>query len=130
MKINCKEITIEDGEIGCSVSFYEKIQGDSFDYSKEFTITEVMESMGPYISLHRTYAEDDFESDYQYIECSEFEQSDELAGFKADLFSNRFLIELNNEVHEINFDITAEKYAELKNGLMKTLYYKGQFIIH
>ena len=130
MKIDSKEISIDDSEMGCSVTFYEKIQDDSFDYTKKFTIDQVMESIGSYISLNRTYPEDDFESDYYYIELSDLDKSDELTNFTADLYRTRFLIELNNELNEINFEIKDYKFNELKNILKKIFNNRGQFTVH
>jgi len=61
MKIDCKIVSIEDEELGCSVTFYEKLQDDTFEFEKKISVDKIMDSIGTYLSLNRTYPEDEFE---------------------------------------------------------------------
>ena len=56
MKFDCREISIDDVEFGCAITFSEKI--DLGETEEELTIDEILDSIGTYLMLQRTYAED------------------------------------------------------------------------
>ena len=111
MKFSCKEISIDDEDLGCTISFSENVDNDGFE--KERTIDEIMDTIGQYITLQRTYPEDEFEKDYYSFESSDFDKSGELVDFKIDLYRT-----------QINVD--DQKFENLKVVLTKIANGKGQ----
>ena len=130
MKIDCKIISIVEGELGCSVTFYEKLEDDTFEFEKKISVDKIMDSIGTYLSLNRTYPEDEFEKDYYYIEVSDFDKSGDLKNFTADLYRNKFLMDFNNNLFEINFDTDNSTFNDLKNMLLKITNERGRLTIH
>ncbi len=128
MKFNCKQVTIDDEEFGCTVTFDEK--EDKYKYENKISIDKIMASRGQYILLQRTYAEDDFEDDYYYIETSDFDKSGDLQHFNIDLFRNRFLMGYKNEMIEVNININGRQFEKLKNALRKIANKEAQLRIH
>lgn len=61
MKINCIEISINDEELGCQVTFSEK--KDLGEDSENMTVQEIIDSIGRYLLIQRSYPEDEFASD-------------------------------------------------------------------
>src|SRR5688500_7048014 len=100
MKFNCKEISISDEEFGCTVTLSEK--EDEGIAQMNMTMEELMNSTGQYLLLQRTYPEDEFESDYYYIETGNPYKSGELKDFSIDLYRKQFLMTYDNEVFEIS----------------------------
>ncbi len=124
MKFNCKQVTIEDEEFGCTVTFSEDKCED------ERSIDKIMASQGQYILLQRTYAEDDFEDDYYYVEMSDFDKSGDLRHFNIDLYRNRFMMSDKNETIEININISDRKFEKLKTALNKIVNKNSPIKIH
>lgn len=83
MRIDRKEILLDDEELGCSLCFYENVQEAGFDFEKNFSLDQEIASNGAYLSLNRTYGEDEFDLDYYYMEVSEFEKSCKLENLKV-----------------------------------------------
>jgi hypothetical protein len=130
MKIDCKRINIEDNEFLVSLSFYEKEEEDTYESAKDITAENVMDFLGVFISINRSYAEDEFDSDYYYLEVSEFEKSTELEDFTIDLFRNKLSLNCNNELFEINFTVNDLLFNDLKNSLIKVCFKKGNLTIY
>ena len=128
MKFNCKEISISDEEFGCTLTFSEKEDNGSFEIG--MTIDEIMASTGQYILLQRTYPEDEYESDYYYLETSNPDKSGELKDFSIHLYRTRFLMTYNNETFEIGINTNDEEFESLKKILEKLTNKRGQLIIH
>lgn len=92
MKVNfqCKELTILDEELGCTVTF-----SDSKSANDQFkSIKEIVNSNEKYLLIQRTYPEDDDDEDYYYIESSE---SDTI--FNPD---EKIIVKLNQKRFEVN----------------------------
>jgi len=92
MKVNfqCKELTILDEELGCTVTFSDsKSENDQFK-----SIKEIVNSNEKYLLIQRTYPEDDDDEDYYYIESSE---SDTI--FDPD---EKIIVKLNQKRFEVN----------------------------
>ena len=92
MKVNfqCKELTILDEELGCTVTF-----SDSKSANDQFkSIKEIVNSNEKYLLIQRTYPEDDDDEDYYYIESSE---SDTI--FDPD---EKIIVKLNQKRFEVN----------------------------
>ena len=128
MKFDCKEISICDEEFGCTVTLSEK--EDVGIAQMNMTIEELMNSPGQYLLLQRTYPEDEFESDYYYIETSNPDVSGELKDFRIDLYRRKFLMPYDNELFEINVNPNDQEFGNLKKALEKLTYNKGQLILH
>ena len=128
MKFVCKEISISDEEFGCSVSLSEKeVKATS---ETEITIDEVMHSIGQYVLLQRTYPEDEFESDYYYIETSNPDISGELKDFRIDLYRTIFLMTYDSELFEIAITPGDQEFEKLKMTLEKLTNNQGQLTFH
>ncbi len=128
MKFNCKEISISDEEFGCTVSFSEKKDTDTTQ--TDIKIDEIIASTGQYILLQRTYPEDEFESDYYYMETSNSDKSGELKDFSIDLYRGQFLMTYDNELFEININPNDQEFGDLKKALEKLTNNRGQLIVH
>jgi hypothetical protein len=128
MKFDCKEISINDEEYGCTLTLSENEEIE--DPSIKETIDDLVSSHGRYILLQRTYAEDDLDSDYFYIENSDFDKSGEFKNFSIELWRTRFVLTYDHEVVEVNIDPNEHEFKSLKNILMKIAYKNGRCIIH
>lgn len=127
MKFNCKEISISDEEFGCTVTLSEN--DEKYGHEKEQTVEEIMNSLGQYIMLQRTYAEDEFEEDFYYFETSDFDKSGELNDFKITLTETEFILTFENEKYEIQITPDRRVYEELKKALIKVTEQKGKLFI-
>ncbi len=69
MTINfqCIELTINDEEFGCTVTFSDSRSADDQFKTEE----EIMNSVEKYLLIQRTYAEDEHDTEYYHIESSE-----------------------------------------------------------
>jgi hypothetical protein len=69
MKINfqCKELTIQNEEFGCTVTFSDSKSADDQFKTEE----EIMNSNDKYLLIQRTYAEDEYDKENYHIESSE-----------------------------------------------------------
>jgi hypothetical protein len=69
MNINfqCIELTIHDEEFGCTVTFSDSRSADDQFKTEE----EIMNSVEKYLLIQRTYAEDEYDTEYYHIESSE-----------------------------------------------------------
>lgn len=111
MKINflCKELTIQDQELGCTITFSDSTSAD--DQFK--TIEEIMNSDEKYLLIQRTYAEDDDDTDFYHFESTEldFEPNEKMIvnlrkdRFEADCYCGELTIGLNLKNKEIE-DLT------------------------
>ena len=127
MKFNCKEISISDEEFGCTVTLSEN--DEKYGHEKEQTVEEIMNSLGQYIMLQRTYAEDEFEEDFYYFETSDFDKSGELNDFKITLTETEFILTFENEKYEIQITPDRRVYEELKKALIKVTEQIGKLFI-
>ncbi len=114
MKFKSHRISISDEELGCTITFYEK---EKESYTENSNVQEVINSIGTYLMLQRTYPEDEFETDYYYIELSDFEKSGELSNFKIELNKNKFVIVWGSEKAEIELNISESDFEKLKEAL-------------
>ena len=128
MKFDCKEISIRDEEFGCTLTLSEKEGANVSEIG--MTIDQIMTSYGHYILLQRTYPEDEFESDYYYLETSIPGRSGELKDFNINLSRTQFLMTYDNEIIEIGINISEEEFESLKKILRKLTNKKGQLVIH
>ena len=127
MNFVCKEISISDEEFGCSVTFSENEEYISTENQK--TVDQLMNTIGQYIMIKKTYGEDEFEEDYYYFETSDFEKSGELNDFEITLTENKFVLTKENEKYEIQIHPDRQFFDDLKNVLFKITESKGKLNI-
>jgi hypothetical protein len=111
MKINfqCKELTIQDQDLGCTITFSDSTSAD--DQFK--TVEEIMNSDEKYLLIQRTYAEDDDDTDFYHFESTEldFEPDEKMIvnlrkdKFEADCYGGQLTIGLNLKSKELE-DLT------------------------
>ena len=128
MKFDCKEISISDEEIGCTLVLSEK--EEEANYSEGMTIDQIMSSIGPYLLLQRTYPEEEYEKDYYYIETSDLDNTGELKDFIIDLYRTKFQMIHEDEIHEIGINVNDKEYENLKAILLKLTNNIGELIFH
>jgi hypothetical protein len=124
MKFDCEELSISDEEFGCTICFSEIEDKKNFEIGQSYN--EIMTSIGPYISLQRTYPESEFESDYYYFESSDFDKAGELNDFYIELSRKLFTMNFEGETYEIQIDINDQKFEHLKLVLTKIANGKGE----
>ncbi|HQE12640.1 MAG TPA: hypothetical protein PLQ78_07830 [Flavipsychrobacter sp.] len=108
-----------------TLSEYE--ENNNFDIN--MTVDEIMDSIGQYILLERTYGEDEFDEDYYYFESSEFEKSGDLDDFEIILTENQFVLIKGIEKNEIQIHPSNQIFDDLKNALLKITKQKGKLKI-
>ena len=119
MRFDCKKISINDDELGCSLTLSEnKDDGIS---QIEMTTEEILNSIGQYIMLQRTYPEDQFEEDYFYFESSDFDKSCELNDFVINLSRKVFQLTFEDINIEIKICVDDHIFEKLKQILKKYL---------
>jgi hypothetical protein len=126
MKFICKEIQMENQEFGCTITFSENMDHDICE--EKLTFDEIIDSIGTYIMLQRTYAEDELEEDYCYFESSDPEKSGELENFEINLSRNQFVLNFEKEVYEIQLNLGNKIFEKLKENLKIITSEKGQLI--
>jgi len=127
MNFVCKEISISDEEFGCTVTLSENEEDNNYENQK--TVDEIMNSIGQYVMLQRTYGEDEFEEDYYYFETSDFEKSGELNDFEIILTETKFVLTTETEKYEIQIHPDRLIFDDLKSALSKITESKGKLNI-
>ena len=111
MNFQCKELTISDEELGCTIIFSDSKSAD--DQFK--TIDEIMNSEEKYLLIQKTYPEDDYEYSYYHIESSE---SDTELNFEdkmtVRLSREKFEISWSGDQLKIGLDLTDRELNDLK----------------
>jgi len=115
MKINCIEISINDEELGCQVTFSEK--KDLGEETANMSIQEIIESIGKYLLLQRSYPEDDFASGNYYFETHDENLCGDLVDYEMMLSKTRFELKILNETIEVAINPTEKEYTQLKKIL-------------
>ncbi|MGM0408911.1 MAG: hypothetical protein ACQERU_13090 [Bacteroidota bacterium] len=128
MKINCIEISISDEELGCQVTFSEK--KDLGEESSNMTVQEIIDSIGRYLLIQRSYPEFEDESDYIYFETHDEEFSGELSDYEMVLSREQFELKLIDGKIEVLINPTDKEYSELKKILPILTNKTGKLIIN
>lgn len=128
MKINCIEISISDEEFGCQVTFSEK--KDLGEESANMTMQEIIDSIGRYLLIQRSYPEFEDESDYIYFETHDEEFSGELSDYEMVLSREQFELKLIDGKIEVLINPTDKEYSELKKILPILTNKTGKLIIN
>ena len=128
MKINCIEISISDEELGCQVTFSEK--KDLGEESANMTVQEIIDSIGRYLLIQRSYPEFEDESDYIYFETHDEKFSGELSDYEMVLSREQFELKLIDGKIEVLINPTDKEYSELKKILPILTNKTGKLIIN
>ncbi|MFT4662424.1 MAG: hypothetical protein ACI9AT_001021 [Ulvibacter sp.] len=67
LDFQCIELTIQDEELGCTITFSDSKSADDQFKTEE----EIMNSVEKYLLIQKTYAEDEYDTEHYHIECSE-----------------------------------------------------------
>ncbi len=127
MKFECKKISIDDSPFGCTVSFYDRKP----DYEAQINMTtqEIIDSLGQYVMLQRTYPEDEFESDYYHFETNLPNIGGELNDFKIILSRTKFWLEIGGQKIELVIKLIDKKFEDLSTALENIVNKKEELII-
>lgn len=127
MKFECKELTISDECLGCTVIFSSLV--DSIDdYNEKDPYGLLKTETEDYLLLQRTYNEFGDE-DFIYIELSNSEKTGELFDFNIKLRKDFFYIEWPLGKVEVELNIDNIEYEELKNAIQIITNNRGKFVV-
>ena len=112
MKFDCQEISVSNEELGCTLTLSEI--KDTGVAQINMTIEEIMNSSGQYLMLQRTFAEDEYEKDYYYIETKNLDHSGELKNYKIDIYRTQFVMTYEKELIVISLNLNDQEYESLK----------------
>ncbi|MBC8319245.1 MAG: hypothetical protein H8E34_00830 [Bacteroidetes bacterium] len=128
MKINCIEISINDEELGCQVTFSQnKSLGEEVAH---MSVQEIIDSTGEYLLIQRSYPDYEDESDYIYFETHNEKYAGELKDYEMVLTKERFELRLRNGKIEVLINPTDKEYSELKKILPILTNKTGKLIIN
>jgi len=128
MKINCIEISINNEELGCQVTFSSKKSlGDEVS---QMTVQEIIDSTGEYLSIQMSYLDYEDESDYIYFETHNDEYAGELKDYEMVLTKERFELSLRNGKIEVLIYPTDKECSELKEILPILTNKTGKMIVN
>jgi len=129
LKFVCKQLSINDEELGCTLSLSDS---DEIEMQKtsDLSLKEIEASLGHYVLLQRSYPEDDDEDDYYYIESSNDEMNGEFEDFSIHLSRAIFLLNTGNHCIEVLLSLNNKEFDELKKALKTIVNGKGELIIN
>jgi hypothetical protein len=128
MKINCIEISISDEELGCQVTFSNKICfGEEVS---QMTVQEIIDTTGEYLLIQRSYSDYEDESDYIYFETHNEDFAGELSDYKIVLSRDRFELKMTDGKIEVFISPTEKEYSELKQILPILINKTGKLIVN
>lgn len=127
MDFIAKEISISDEGIGITISICQK--EDKYNPNIDLSFEEIVNSMGKYILLQKTYAEDEFETDYYYFESHDKDNCGELDDYEIVLSHSEFIIKAPNFKYKIGIDSDSILFDELKQALQYFTKDKGKLIV-
>lgn len=127
MKFDCKDLEISFDQLGCTVVFGDR----KVDYSNITDTDEIMRLSGTeeYVLLQRTFPEDDYDTDYSYIEFSDFDKSGELDDFIIEMSRNNFKMTFQEENIDIRLNINNNTFKDLKKALKIITNNRGKLTI-
>jgi hypothetical protein len=128
MKINCIEISINDEELGCQVTFSDK--KSLGEEAANMSVQEIIDSRGEYLLIQRSYPENEFERDYIYFETHDIEYAGEFVDYEMILSKDRLELKLLNKEIEVLINPTDNEYSELKKILAILTNKTGKLIIN
>ena len=127
MKLNCIEISINDEDLGCQVTFSEnKSLGQE---SENMTTSEIIESIGRYLLLQRSYPEYELDNNNYYFETHNEEMCGDLIDYQMKLSRTFFELEIQNKKIEVSINPTEKEFEELKKVLSLLTNKNGKLIV-
>jgi len=115
MKLDCIEISINDDDLGCQVTFSEnKSLGEELS---NMSVSEIIESIGRYLLIQRSYPEDEFDSNNYYFETHNENLCGDLINYQMKLSRIIFELEIQSEKIEVSINPTEKEFKELKKVL-------------
>ena len=124
MDFIAKEISISDEGFGITISISQN--KDKFNLSFD----EIINSMGKYILLQKTYAEDEFDSDYYYFESHDKDKCGELEDdYEIILSHSEFIIKSQTIKYKIGIKPNPTLFEELKEALQYFTKYKRKLTV-
>jgi len=128
MKLDCKEISINNGELGCEVTFSENEElGSKIEH---MSFEEIIDSIGRYLLLQRTYPEGDFGKNNYYFETHDENLCGELNNFEIALSRQSFELKFDSEIVEISINPSDKEFEALKLILPILINNRGGLIIN
>ena len=128
MKLNCIEISINDDDLGCQVTFSENERlGEE---TANMSVSEIIESIGRYLLLQRSYPEDEFDSNNYYFETHNENLCGDLIDFQMKLSRTFFELEIQSEKVEVLINPTEKEFNELKKILSLLTNKNGRLIVN
>lgn len=116
MNLDCKEISISDTELGCQVTFSEKMV--SGEEMVNTSVTEITESTGKYLLLQRSYPEGELDSDFIYYETHNENYIGELTDYEVVVSKKYFELKFNSDKKiKVLINPTEKEYSKLKEIL-------------
>lgn len=128
MNFNCIEISISDDDLGCQVIFSEK--KDLGEETEKMSMQEIIDSIGSFLLLQRSYPEDEFESGNYYFETNDENLCGDLVDYEILLSKTRFKLKILNETIEVAIKPTEKEFTQLKKILPILTNKKGNLIIN
>ena len=128
MKLDCKQISISDDDLGCQVTFSEKI--DLGEKTENMSVKEIIDSIRRYLLLQRTYSEIDYGKDNYYFETQDEILSGELKAFEIVMSRQTFELQFDSETIEISINPTDKEYSDLMHVIPIIIDKKGRLTIN
>ena len=127
MNFYSKVIDISLDEFGCTLTFSE----EEHEYENERRpINELMNAIGKYILLQRTFPEDDFEDNCYTFEPADFDKACELKDFIIDLYPTAFELTINGDFYQVQFREDDKKFEQIKSAVELITNGRGILNIH
>ncbi len=128
MKLDCKQISISDDDLGCQVTFSEKI--DLGEKTENMSVKEIIDSIGRYLLLQRTYSEIDYGKDNYYFETQDEILSGELKAFEIVMSRQSFELQFDSETIEISINPTDQEYSDLMHVIPIIIDKRGRLTVN
>ncbi|HQK41842.1 MAG TPA: hypothetical protein PKV39_02510 [bacterium] len=128
MDIICKHISICDDDLGCQVIFSNK--PDLGEEIEGISLREIVDSIGEYLLLQRTYSEFDFGEDNYYFETHDENLIGKLEAFEIVMSKQSFELQFGFEIIKISMNPTDQEFVDLKRVLPILINKRGKFSIN
>jgi len=128
MKFNCVDISINDDELGCQVTFSEK--KSLGEEAAKMSVQEIIDLTGKYLLIQRSYPDYEDESDYIYFETHDEQFAGRLVDYEMVLSQECFELNLSNSKIEVLISPSDNEYSELKKALPLLTNKSGKLIIN
>jgi|WetSurMetagenome_2_1015567.scaffolds.fasta_scaffold05527_2 hypothetical protein len=128
MDIICKQISISDDDLGCQVIFSERL--DLGEKIEGMSVREIVDSIGKYLLLQRTYSEFDFGEDNYYFETHDENLIGKLEAFEIVISKQYFELQFDFEIIKVSMNPTDQEFIDLKRVLPIIINKRGKLTIN